>query len=101
MLNRPHPRSPETAAGPSVLWPLSRVSSVASSPFPIPPDLILIPMTLARRRQACRPAPLCPPAALLWWFGDAARLFIERRLTLVTTLFAVALVGGFVALRYL
>ena len=27
--------------------------------------------------------------------------FIERRLTLVTTLFAVALVGGFVVLRYL
>jgi membrane protein YqaA with SNARE-associated domain len=40
-------------------------------------------------------------AALLWQFGDAARRFIERRLTLVTTVFAVALVGGFVALRYL
>jgi hypothetical protein len=38
---------------------------------------------------------------LLWWFGDAARGFIERRLMLVTTLFAVALVGGFVVLRYL
>jgi membrane protein DedA with SNARE-associated domain len=40
-------------------------------------------------------------AAILWRFGPAARTFIERRLTLVTTLFAVALVGGFVALRYL
>ena len=40
-------------------------------------------------------------AALLWQFGDAARGFIERRLTLVTTLFAVGLVGGFVVLRYL
>ena len=40
-------------------------------------------------------------ALLLWWFGDAARSFIERRLTLVTTLFAVGLVGGFVVLRYL
>jgi membrane protein YqaA with SNARE-associated domain len=40
-------------------------------------------------------------AAILWQFGDAARRFIERRLTLVTSLFAVALVGGFVALRYL
>jgi membrane protein YqaA with SNARE-associated domain len=40
-------------------------------------------------------------ATLLWWFGDAARRFIERRLTLVTTLFAVAVVGGFVVLRYL
>jgi len=40
-------------------------------------------------------------AALLWWFGDPVREFIERRLTLVTTVFAVALVGGFVVLRYL
>jgi membrane protein YqaA with SNARE-associated domain len=40
-------------------------------------------------------------AALLWWFGEPIRLFIERRLTLVTSLFVVALVGGFVALRYL
>ena len=40
-------------------------------------------------------------ALLLWWFGDVARNFIERRLVLVTTLFAVALVGGFVALHYL
>src|SRR5215470_2344706 len=40
-------------------------------------------------------------AVLLWWFGDAARHFIERRLTLVTSIFAVLLVGGFVVLRYL
>jgi membrane protein YqaA with SNARE-associated domain len=40
-------------------------------------------------------------AALLWRFGEPVRDFIERRLMLVTSLFAVALVGGFVALRYL
>lgn len=40
-------------------------------------------------------------AALLWRFGEPVREFIERRLMLVTSLFAVALVGGFVALRYL
>jgi hypothetical protein len=28
------------------------------------------------------------------------REFVERRLTLVTTLFVIALVGGFVVLRY-
>jgi len=38
-------------------------------------------------------------AALLWWFGEPIRLFIERRLTLVTSLFLVALIGGFVVLR--
>jgi membrane protein YqaA with SNARE-associated domain len=40
-------------------------------------------------------------AALLWWFGEPIRVFIERRLALVTTAFLVALIGGFVALRYL
>jgi len=40
-------------------------------------------------------------AALLYFFGDPIRAFIERRLTLVTTVFVVLLVGGFVAIRYL
>ena len=40
-------------------------------------------------------------AGLLYCFGEPVRDFIERRLTLVTTLFVVAVVGGFVALRYL
>ncbi len=39
-------------------------------------------------------------AALIYRFGAPIRDFIERRLTLVTTLFAVGLVGGFVVLRY-
>jgi hypothetical protein len=40
-------------------------------------------------------------AALLWRFGEPIRAFIEKRLTLVTWLFLIALVGGFIALRYL
>jgi membrane protein YqaA with SNARE-associated domain len=40
-------------------------------------------------------------AALLWRFGEPIREFIERRLMLVTSLVAAALVGGFVLLRYL
>ncbi len=40
-------------------------------------------------------------AALLYWFGEPIRAFIERRLTLVTTAFVVLLVGGFVVVRYL
>jgi membrane protein YqaA with SNARE-associated domain len=42
-----------------------------------------------------------PLAALLWRFGEPIRDFIERRLMLVTTMVAAALVGGFVVLRYL
>ena len=40
-------------------------------------------------------------AALLWRFGEPIRDFIERRLMLITSLVAAALVGGFVVLRYL
>jgi membrane protein YqaA with SNARE-associated domain len=40
-------------------------------------------------------------AALLYWFGESIREFIERRLTLLTTAFLVLLVGGFVVVRYL
>ena len=40
-------------------------------------------------------------AALLYWFGPPIKEFIERRLTLVTTVGVVLLVGGFVAVRYL
>jgi membrane protein YqaA with SNARE-associated domain len=39
-------------------------------------------------------------AALLYRFGEPIRAFIERRLKLVTTLVAVALIGGLVAARY-
>ena len=39
-------------------------------------------------------------AALLWWFGEPIRAFIERRLTLVTTIAVMLLVGGFVIVRY-
>jgi membrane protein YqaA with SNARE-associated domain len=40
-------------------------------------------------------------AALLYFFGEPVRAFIERRLALVTSLFAILLVGGFVAVAYL
>jgi membrane protein YqaA with SNARE-associated domain len=40
-------------------------------------------------------------AGLLYFFGEPIREFIERRLTLVTTLFVVLLVGGFLALKFL
>jgi membrane protein YqaA with SNARE-associated domain len=39
-------------------------------------------------------------AALLWRFGPPIKDFIEKRLTLVTTLFVIGVIGGFLALRY-
>lgn len=174
------------------LWALAAVSFIESSIFPIPPDVLLIPMVLAAPRRAWLFATVCTVssvlggylgyaigyfafeaigrrvlelyqvmdqyealkasfaewgawiiilkgmtpipyklitiasgalqfnlavftvaslisrslrfflvALLLWWLGEPIRLFIERRLTLVTSLFVVALVGGFLVLRYL
>ena len=40
-------------------------------------------------------------AALLWKFGTEIRAFIEARLGLIFTVFSIALVGGFVAIKYL
>ncbi len=39
-------------------------------------------------------------AALLYFFGEPIRDFIEKRLTLVTTLAVILLVSGFVAVKY-
>ena len=192
MLDRLYSQALALAASPNAMWVMAAISFAESSFFPIPPDILLIPMILARPRDAWRLAALCMLAsvaggllgyaigyflfdaigrpilefykamdryetlkagfqewgvwiivlkgmtpipyklitiasgvaqfdlglfvaasivsrslrffllaALLWYFGDAARDFIERRLMLVTTVFAVTLVGGFVVLRYL
>jgi membrane protein YqaA with SNARE-associated domain len=192
MLQRLYDRIIAIAAGPNALWALVAIAFAESSFFPLPPDLLLIPMILAQPRAAWRLAAYCTLAsvvggllgyaigyygfdligrpilefyqamprydalkagfdrwgvwiiilkgmtpipyklvtiasgvahfdlaafvgasiisrsirffliaALLWWFGPAVRDFIEKRLMLVTSLFAAALIGGFVILRYL
>ena len=40
-------------------------------------------------------------AGLLRYYGEPARAFIERRLTLITTIVIVTIIAGFLALRYL
>ena len=192
MLNRLYARTLALASSRYAVAALAVVAFAESAFFPLPPDLLLIPMILARPRQAFLLAGLCTVmsvlggflgyaigyflfdaigrpilefyhamdryealkagfahwgvwiiiikgltpipyklvtiasgvvrfpivpfafaslvsrslrffllAALLWRFGEPVREFIERRLMLVTSLFALALVGGFVVLRYL
>ena len=192
MLQRLYARTLDIAAGPNALTALLAVAFVESSLLPIPPDILLIPMLMARPNHAFRLAALCTLASvagglvgyaigyflfdaigrpileynhamggyealkagfaqwgvwiiiikgmtpipyklvtiasgvvhfdllsfigasiisrsirffflagLLWWFGPAVRDFIEKRLMLVTTGFAVCLVGGFLVIRYL
>ena len=40
-------------------------------------------------------------AALLWWLGEPVARFIERWFEVITVVFSVLLIGGFVAFRYL
>jgi len=40
-------------------------------------------------------------AALLWRYGEAIRVFVEKRLALLSFLFFFLLFGGFVLVRYL
>jgi membrane protein YqaA with SNARE-associated domain len=172
-------------------WALGAVSAAESSVFPLPPDLVLIPMVLARRERAWFYATICTIAsviggvigyaigfflfdsigtyilglygyqeafesfaarynehgvwivliagltpfpykvitiasgvthlnfmvfllasiaargarffavsALLWWFGEPIRAFIDRYFGLLTIAFMVLLIGGFVVARY-
>jgi membrane protein YqaA with SNARE-associated domain len=180
------------AGHPHAVWWLALISFLESSIFPIPPDVLLIPLTLADRRRAFWYATVCTIASvvggwvgyaigyalfetvgrpiiafyhldddfaafrqvfntygawivlakgmtpipyklititagvtrldlmtfslasivsrgvrfflvalLLWYYGDPIRRFIERYLTWVMLAFLVALVGGFLALRYI
>ena len=193
MLHRLYMRTLALAAAPRASWWLAAVAFAESSVFPIPPDALLIPMTLARPDRAWRFAAIClggsvaggvlgyaigyfvfdqlmrlplahalfgpdPLGAFQAWyarwglavilikgltpipyklvtitsgaakfnfavfvaasivtrgarfflvvtllraFGTEVRDFIERRLTLVTSLLAAGIVGGFVVLRLL
>jgi membrane protein YqaA with SNARE-associated domain len=58
-------------------------------------------MTFAIASIVTRGARFFAVAALLRVFGEPIRHFIEKRLTLVTTVFIVVVIAGFVALRYL
>lgn len=53
------------AATPYALWALAVVSFVESSVFPIPPDVLLIPLILARPNRAWLIAGVCTVASVL------------------------------------
>ena len=64
MLRRLYDRMLEIAAGPNAIWALLAVAFAESSFFPIPPDILLIPMMLARPRAAWRLAAYCVLASV-------------------------------------
>jgi membrane protein YqaA with SNARE-associated domain len=56
------------AAAPYALWMLALVAFVESSVFPIPPDVLLIPMVLAMRERAWLIAGVCTIASVAGGF---------------------------------
>ena len=64
MLHRLYARTLAIAAGPHALWALLAVSFAESSFFPIPPDVMLLPMSLARPQRAWFFAGVCTVASV-------------------------------------
>jgi len=59
------------------LYVLAVISFVESSFFPIPPDILLIPMILAARQKAWLIAGVCTIASVMGgWFGYAIGMFL-------------------------
>ncbi|WP_116131159.1 YqaA family protein [Tropicimonas sp. IMCC34043] len=52
MFRRLYDRTISLASGPYALWTLAAVAFIESSVFPIPPDVLMIPMIIARRDRA-------------------------------------------------
>jgi membrane protein YqaA with SNARE-associated domain len=78
VLQRTYDRVMGLAAHRHAIWWLAAISFIESSVFPIPPDVLLIPMVLAARTQAWRIAAVCTVASVLGGlagYGIGAFLF--------------------------
>ena len=114
MLDRLYTRLLAFSQHPKALWVLALVAFAESSVFPIPPDVLILPMVLAAPSRAwiialvamhlgtfiatsvmARGLRFFLLAFLVWKFGTPIRTFIERRLGLLSTLFMLFLIGGF------
>lgn len=65
MLRRLYDWTMREARGPHAMWALAAVAFVESSVFPIPPDVLMIPMILAARERAFAIAGLATLASVL------------------------------------
>ena len=65
MLHRLYAWTMGLSAHPHALWVLAAIAFVESSFFPIPPDVLLIPMVLAARDKAWWIATVCTVASVL------------------------------------
>ena len=83
MLKRLYDWTMSLAASPHALWALAIVAFVESSVFPIPPDILMIPLIVARPREAFKIAGIATVASVLggmlgYWIGFGAFETIGR-----------------------
>ncbi len=76
MLRRLYDRMIALAETPYALWVLAAVAFAESSVFPLPPDLLIVPMVIARPERAWRIAGVALAASVLggllgYWIGAA------------------------------
>ena len=72
MLRKTYDWTMGLAARPAAIWWLAAVSFIESSVFPIPPDMLLIPMVLAARSRWLAIASVCTAASALGGFAGYA-----------------------------
>ncbi len=80
MLRRLYDWTMSLASGPRAPYALGAVSFAESSFFPIPPDILLIPMVIARRAKAFSYALLCTITSVLGGaagYAIGALLFVQ------------------------
>lgn len=80
MLRRLYDWTLDLAAHPHALWALALIAFVESSIFPIPPDVVMIPMILAARDKAWKIAAVCTVASVIGGmagYGIGHYLFAE------------------------
>src|SRR5689334_25347064 len=65
MLDRLYSRALALAASRHAMWVMAAISFAESSFFPLPPDILLIPMILAQPRRAWVIAGVCTVASVL------------------------------------
>ncbi len=81
MLRRLYDWTMRQAGRRNAVWVLAGFSFVESSVFPIPPDILLIPMVLADRDRAFRLAAICTAASVAGgWLGYAIGYFLFESL---------------------
>ncbi len=77
MLRRLYDWTMAQAVTPHAMWTLAIVAFIESSVFPIPPDVLIIPMVLAARAKAWRIAAVCTVASVIGGYaGYAIGLFL-------------------------